>query len=260
MRRAWSLGLIVGVMTTADASSIESKSLNEHRTRSLESREAGDLAKLQTLLAQREAELERMRGQLRTLEEEERCFSEAESLGIVDVVRRSALTERAQRRVAITIVREAQANGLDPLLVVAVIRRESAFDAYAVSEMGAMGLMQMMPTTGTTLASQRGTMLRHRRTLFDAELNIELGTAYLAALLREFGTPEAALVAYNAGPAAARHVLRSPERRRKFLEGYPRTVISEWRRLRSRYAAVIARRDQLDPARSVAESKLSTAQ
>jgi soluble lytic murein transglycosylase len=247
-------------MTTAEASSIESRNVDERRTLPVESPQPSELAQLQTVLVQREAELERMRGRLRTLDEEERCFSEAEALGIVDVVRRSVLTERVQRRVAITIVREAQANGLDPLLVVAVIRSESAFDAYAVSEMGAMGLMQMMPTTGTSLATQRGTLLRHRRTLFDAELNIELGTAYLAALLRQFGTPEAALVAYNAGPSAARQVLRRPELRRKFLAGYPRTVISEWRRLRSRYAAVVARRERLEPARAVAENRLSSAQ
>jgi soluble lytic murein transglycosylase len=260
MQRIWSVGLFVGVMATAEASSIEIRSSKDLRTQSLEAREPADLARLQALLIQREAELERMRGRLRALDEDERCFAEAESLGIVDVVRRSALTERARRRVSIAIVREAQANGLDPLLVVAVIRSESAFDAYAVSAMGAMGLMQMMPTTGTFLATQRGTTLRHRRTLFDAELNIELGTAYLAALLRQFGTPEAALVAYNAGPSAARHVLRNAERRRKFLDGYPRTVISEWRRLRSRYAAVVARRELAEPTRSLAESKLSAAQ
>ena len=110
---------------------------------------------------------------------------------------------------AIAIVREAEANGLDPLLVVAVIRAESSFNAYAVSGVGAMGLMQMMPTTGSFLATQRGTTLRHRQTLFDAELNIELGTAYLASLLREFGTVEAALLAYNGGPSYARRVLRN---------------------------------------------------
>jgi peptidoglycan lytic transglycosylase len=259
MRRVWSVGLIVGVVTTADARSIQSPSSNQPPPRLLETRAPGDLAQMQILLAQREAELERMRGRLRVLDEEEQCFAEAESLGIVEVLRRSALTERAQRRVAIAIVREAQANGLDPLLVVAVIRSESAFDAYAVSQTGAMGLMQMMPTTGTFLATQRGTMLRHRRTLFDAELNIELGTAYLAALFRQFGTPEAALVAYNAGPAVARQVLRRPELRRKF-GGYPQTVISEWRRLRLRYAAVVAQREQLEPAHAVAASKLSAAQ
>jgi len=94
-----------------------------------------------------------------------------------------------------------------------------------------MGLMQMLPTTGTVLARQRGTALRHVRTLFDAELNIELGTTYLASLLREFGSTEDALVAYNAGPRAAHWMRRNPAARARFVTGYPRDVLREWRRL-----------------------------
>src|SRR5215813_3833354 len=211
-------------------------------TRAIERRDPGDVDRLEGLLAKREAELATMRDRLRVLEDEERWYGQADALGIPDVLRRSALTERVQRRVAIAIVREAEANGLDPLLVVAVIRTESAFNAYAVSGVGAMGLMQMMPTTGSFLATQRGTTLRHRQTLFDVELNIELGTAYLASLLREFGTVEAALLAYNGGPSYARRVLRNGEARRRFGAGYPRDVAQEWRRLRVRNSEVEARR------------------
>jgi len=233
---------------------------SEPPTRAIEQRDPGDVQNLREILANREAELATMRGRLRVLEDEERWYGAAEALGITDVLRRSALTERAQRRVAIAIVRESEANGLDPLLVVAVIRTESAFNAYAVSGMGAMGLMQMMPTTGTFLALRRGTTLRHRQTLFDAELNIELGTAYLAALLREFGTTEAALLAYNGGPAYARRVLKSPEARRRFGAGYPRDVVAEWRRLRVRNSEVEARRSLATTAGALAERKLSAAE
>ncbi|HSP17952.1 MAG TPA: lytic transglycosylase domain-containing protein, partial [Myxococcaceae bacterium] len=198
------MALGVGLVGSAGAGSSEAP------TRAIEQRDPGDVHKLEDLLAKREAELLAMRDRLRNLEDEERWYATATALGIPEVLRRSTLTDRAQRRVAIAIVREAEANGLDPLLVVAVIRTESAFDAYAVSGVGAMGLMQMMPTTGTFLAQQRGTALKHRQTLFDVELNVELGTAYLASLLRDFGTAEAALVAYNGGPAFARRVLRNP--------------------------------------------------
>jgi soluble lytic murein transglycosylase len=142
--------------------------------------------------------------------------------------------------------------------VVAVIRTESAFDAYAVSGVGAMGLMQMMPTTGTFLALRRGTALRHRQTLFDAELNIELGTAYLASLLREFGTAEAALVAYNGGPAFARRVLRNSAARKRFAAGYPRDVIGEWRRLREHQAQLEARRTLPSDGRTLAQGTQET--
>jgi len=255
MGRFWVTALGVGLVGTAGAAS------SEPPTRAIEARDPGDVQRLQDLLAKREAELATMRNRLRVMVEEERWYAEADALGIPQVLRRSALTERAQRRVAIAIVREAEANGLDPLLVVAVIRTESAFNAYAVSGVGAMGLMQMMPTTGNFLALQRGTALRNRQTLFDAELNIELGTAYLAALLREFGAAEAALLAYNGGPAYARRVLRNPDSRKRFAAGYPKDVIAEWRRLRGRNAEVEARRALPGPDRTLAaEGTLSAAQ
>ena len=249
------VALSIGLGSTAGAGSVEPA------TRAIEHRDPGDVDRLQDLLAKREAELAAMRDRIRALEDEERWYTEADALGIPDVLRRSALTERAQRRVAIAIVREAEANGLDPLLVVAVIRTESAFNAYAVSGVGAMGLMQMMPTTGSFLATQRGTTLRHRQALFDAELNVELGTAYLAALLREFGSVEAALLAYNGGPANARRLLRNPEARKRFAAGYPRDVTAEWRRLRLRQTEVEARRSVTASGRTLAsDAPMSTAQ
>jgi soluble lytic murein transglycosylase len=253
--RLWVVALSVGLVSNAGAGP------GDPPTRAIGQRDPGDLERLQDLLAKREAELATMRDRLRVLEDEERWYAEADALGTPDVLRRSALTERAQRRVAIAIVREAEANGLDPLLVVAVIRTESAFNAYAVSGVGAMGLMQMMPTTGSLLATQRGAALRHRQTLFDVELNIELGTAHLAALLREFGTVEAALLAYNGGPSYARRVLRNVEARRRFGAGYPRDVTDEWRRLRLRQAEVEAHRSLPAERQTLAaEGTLSTAQ
>jgi peptidoglycan lytic transglycosylase len=253
--RLWVAALTFGLMCNAGADAADPP------TRAIEQREPREVAKLQDLLAKREAELATMRDQLRVLEDEQRWYAAAETLGISDVLRRSALTDRAQRRVAIAIVREAEANGLDPLLVVAVIRAESSFNAYAVSGVGAMGLMQMMPTTGSFLATQRGTTLRHRQTLFDAELNIELGTAYLASLLREFGTVEAALLAYNGGPSYARRVLRNPEARKRLVAEYPRDVTQEWRRLRLRQAEMEARRSLSAPDRTLAaEQTMSVAQ
>src|SRR5512138_2826504 len=165
MGRVWILALSAGLLSVGLVSNAAAES-SDPPTRAIEHRDPGDVERLQDLLAKREAELAAMRDRLRVQEDEQRWYAEAETLGIPDVLRRSALTERAQRRVAMAIVREAEANGLDPLLVVAVIRTESAFNAYAVSGVGAMGLMQMMPTTGSSLATRRGTTLRHRQTLF----------------------------------------------------------------------------------------------
>jgi peptidoglycan lytic transglycosylase len=87
---------------------------------------------------------------------------------------------------------------LDPMLIAGLIRQESAFDSDAVSRAGAVGLMQILPSTGRRLARQLG--LRYSRSrLADPGYNLWLGSRYLANLIESFGTPEAALAAYNAG-------------------------------------------------------------
>jgi soluble lytic murein transglycosylase-like protein len=92
------------------------------------------------------------------------------------------------------IVEHAKAQNLRPDLVRAVVQVESGYNARAVSPKGAMGLMQLMPTT----ARQLGV-----RAPFDPEENIRGGTTYLRQLLERFdGSEELALAAYNAGPMA----------------------------------------------------------
>ena len=125
-------------------------------------------------------------------------------------------------------------DGLDPLLVVALIQCESSFDLQARSPVGAIGLMQVMPETGKWVASQRGIRLRKKAHLFDSELNLEIGSAYLASLLRRFGTLETALLAYNAGPGAARKILADRSARGRLLSGYPKRVAQEFRRLKKK--------------------------
>lgn len=92
-------------------------------------------------------------------------------------------------------VREAaNAHGVDPRLIAAVAMRESAWNARAVSAVGARGVMQLMPATAEYLGV---------RDSFDARQNILGGTRYLRTLLDSFdGDIDLALAAYNAGPGA----------------------------------------------------------
>ncbi|WAM29784.1 lytic transglycosylase domain-containing protein [Myxococcus sp. NMCA1] len=194
--------------------------------------EGPEVTELRAKLAERDAELKATLAKLH-LYEDEAHYAEAEALGITEMVKASGLPARQQRRLAVAIVREAARNNVDPLLVVAVIRCESSFNNYAVSHVGAMGLMQVMPDTGTWLADKAGRRLGRTSNLFDSETNVELGTAYLADLIQRFGTVEKALVAYNAGPGLARRILAKKEARTKFMAGYPAKVVKEFRKLKA---------------------------
>ena len=109
----------------------------------------------------------------------------------------------------------AQEAGLDPFLVLAVIRQESYFDDGAVSRAGAVGLMQIMPKTGRTLARSAGVGRFEKRMLFDPAVSIRMGSQYLGEQMRTFASGrtrevgfELGLAAYNAGPSAAHKWVR----------------------------------------------------
>jgi soluble lytic murein transglycosylase len=99
-----------------------------------------------------------------------------------------------------TIKTESAKNNLDPYLVASLIRQESEFDPSVVSYANAYGLMQLLPSTGKTLAREEGISHFETFQLLDPEMNIRLGTRYLRQMLDKFGgVQEYALAAYNAG-------------------------------------------------------------
>ena len=101
-----------------------------------------------------------------------------------------------------TLRRQAAANGLDPAWVAAEIRAESTFNPNARSPANALGLMQVIPSTGQAVAKRIGlTDYAGERSLFDPDTNITIGTAYLRELKEKYGNkPYVVLAAYNAGP------------------------------------------------------------
>ena len=93
--------------------------------------------------------------------------------------------------------------GLDPFLVAGLIREESLYNPFAVSRVGALGLMQLMPSTAAKVARQLGLPALDREELFDPEANIHLGTTYVNSLFKQFkGNIIFTVAAYNAGPPA----------------------------------------------------------
>jgi soluble lytic murein transglycosylase-like protein len=85
-------------------------------------------------------------------------------------------------------------------LLMGVIQTESEFKRTARSRVGARGFMQLMPATAALLKGRR----LSQGEITDAEVNITLGVRYLNDMIREMGTVEKALLAYNAGPGAVR--------------------------------------------------------
>lgn len=132
--------------------------------------------------------------------------------------------ERA--RVARTIAAEARRAGFSPEFVLAVIRVESAGDHFAVSPKGALGLMQLRPLTGRSVALGLGVRWEGPATLFDPVTNVRLGVAYLERLRERYGNLSIALAAYNWGPTRVSGMLRRSE---PIPRGYSRRVLQACR-------------------------------
>jgi len=89
---------------------------------------------------------------------------------------------------------------LSTKLVKSVIRQESNGRHDIVSDKGARGLMQLMPTTATSLG------MTSDESLFDPDVNIYYGCLYLRQLMDEFKSERLSLIAYYSGPSRARQI------------------------------------------------------
>ncbi len=151
----------------------------------------------------------------------------------LEIFARTSLGALERRVLARTIVGEAEAARIDPLLVLALIQVESSFDPAALSSRGARGLMQLREPTF------RRELERHRLAADDPHdpvANVRAGVRYFRRLLDAFGREEVALMAYNAGPNRILGYLREGEIPQRF-HAYPRRVKGELRRLRRSMAS-----------------------
>jgi len=98
-----------------------------------------------------------------------------------------------------TLISSSKENGLDPVLVAALIRQESSFNPQATSPAGARGLMQLMPAVGKDLAAAKGIGPWDPDMLYQPATNIKLGTAHLSGLVHKYPEVVKSLAAYNAG-------------------------------------------------------------
>jgi soluble lytic murein transglycosylase len=114
-------------------------------------------------------------------------------------------------RVSVVIAAESSRAKLPIELVLALIQVESSGYNFAVSPVGAMGLMQLMPATAEGVARRIGLCWEGPATLFDPVSNIRIGVLYLRELVDRYGSVPTALAAYNWGPARIAERLRQGE-------------------------------------------------
>lgn len=133
----------------------------------------------------------------------------------------TTLEERAQTYWP-TVTQYAEHHRIDNLLVKAIIAVESCFDAYAVSRVGAQGLMQLMPATAEEVGVYNA---------FNASDNIRGGVRYFRMMLDRFDDDlELALAAYNAGPTAVERYGGIPPY--KETQNYVKRVLTHYARYR----------------------------
>ena len=131
----------------------------------------------------------------------------AEVLGDLE----TGLLPREISQVSVAIAAESSRADLPIELVLAVIQVESSGHNFAVSPVGAMGLMQLMPSTAEDVAGRIGARWAGPPTLFDPVFNVQLGVRYLRELIERYDSVPIALAAYNWGPTRIAETLRRGE-------------------------------------------------
>ena len=130
----------------------------------------------------------------------------------------------------IDLKRFSSDNALDPYLVAALIRQESEFNPGAVSHANAVGLMQLLPKVGKSVAKQEKMKHFSSTQLFVPAVNLQLGTRYFRGMVDKFGAFEYALAAYNAGSDRVQDWLGQGKYRdpQEFVESIPFTETREY--------------------------------
>jgi hypothetical protein len=108
------------------------------------------------------------------------------------------------------IFQESAAAGVDPLMVAAIVAKESSFRSGVVSRSGAVGLMQLRPFVARDIAERTELEWQGMTTLHHPEKNLRLGIHYYSELVDRFeGDVHLALAAYNRGPTRVSRQVRS---------------------------------------------------
>jgi len=130
------------------------------------------------------------------------------------------------------IYEESKKYSYDPLLLLSLILTESCFRKGQISEMGALGLMQVKPSVGYDLCQRRGLNWKGELSLFEPAFNIQLGSLYLFELILKFKDVKKAIIAYNVGENALELRLKTGE---KLPSHFLSEVVKKYKELKEKY-------------------------
>lgn len=122
---------------------------------------------------------------------------------VLDVVKdhRTGLGSIEEFKLAQVILGESIAHKIDPLFVLALIKTESTFYNWSKSFNGAVGLMQILPSTGKQLAGELKLKWKGEETLLNPFVNVKMGVHYFSSLKEHYNhDTKVSLAAYNIGP------------------------------------------------------------
>lgn len=145
------------------------------------------------------------------------------------------LSDEERWLIADVVISESDRHGFDPLFVQALIEVESTCKPTARSNRGAVGLIQIKPSTARAVADAAGLLWEGAQALKDPEFNVQIGLEYLVQLEERFSDPYLAVAAYNLGPA---QVARMPRQRARESR-YVRRVLARYESLTRRAAAAL---------------------
>lgn len=142
----------------------------------------------------------------------------------------------------------AGTHDIDLALLQALVATESSFHTGAVSPQGAVGLMQLMPSTARLLGLKGEPRASLQRKLIDPGVNVQMGSAYLRYLINLFpGQIELALAAYNAGEGTVKRAGNRLGNLKKHTRHYVQTVMQLYGQLKPATAGLTPRSAPASP-------------
>lgn len=141
----------------------------------------------------------------------------------------SRYSESDRMRYALVIAEETARYDIDPSIILAIVAAESSFRTTVVSHKGAIGLMQLLPSTAFYMSKKVDHInIKETKELFDAETNLRLGVAYFAYLIEKTGSLEHAVIAYNYGPG---NLKKAINKNAQLPKKYISSVMTHYKRI-----------------------------